>query len=95
MIDSFNGLLADYALEKSINTIIRGLRAVSDFDYEFQIALTNRQLSKHLDTLFFMTDQTYSYLSSSLVKQVCRFGGDVSSFVPAHVEKALKRSFNE
>lgn len=89
-IDSFNGLLVDYAEKHSFQTIIRGLRAVSDFDYEFQLALTNRRLGKHVDTIFFMTDEKYSYLSSSIVKQVCRFGGDISSFVPPLVEKYLK-----
>ena len=94
-VDSFNGLLANYSRIKSIKTIIRGLRAVSDFDYEFQMALTNRHLAKDLDTVFFMTDQKYSYLSSSLVKQLCRFGGDVSNFVPTIVQESLRSYYNE
>ena len=92
-IDSFTGLLANYAKSKHINTIIRGLRAVSDFDYEFQMALMNRRLNHHVDTAFFMTDEKFSYLSSSLVKQVCRFQGDISSFVPPVVAKALKEKY--
>ena len=89
-VDMFRGLLVDYAKKNSINTVIRGLRAVSDFDYEFQMALTNRQLGKDIDTLFLMTDEKFSYLSSSIVKQVCKYGGDVSSFVPKKIENALK-----
>ena len=94
-VDVYSGLVANYAIENSFQTIIRGLRAVSDFEYEFQMALTNRQLSKQLDTMFLMTDQKYSYLSSSIVKQVCQFGGDISAFVPAQVERALRRKYNE
>jgi len=89
-VDSFSGLLIDFARLKNIYTIIRGLRAVSDFDYEFQMAITNRHLCPELDTVFLMTDVDYSYLSSSLVKQVARFGGDVSSFVPPDIETKLK-----
>ncbi|MAQ64947.1 MAG: pantetheine-phosphate adenylyltransferase [Actinobacteria bacterium] len=89
-IDSFKGLLVQYATDNAFQTIIRGLRAVSDFDYEFQMSLTNRQLGKNIDTIFFMTDEKYSYLSSSIVKQVCRYGGDISSFVPEEVSLSLK-----
>ena len=94
-IDSFQGLLVDYAEKKSLTTIIRGLRAVSDFDYEFQIALTNRRLKKNIDTIFFMTDEKFSYLSSSIVKQVMNYNGDISSFVPKIVEKELRRKLHE
>ncbi len=94
-IDSFQGLLVDYAEQKSIQTVIRGLRAVSDFDYEFQIALTNRRLKNNIDTIFFMTDEKYSYLSSSIVKQVINYKGNISSFVPEIVENALRRKINE
>ncbi len=90
VIDSFSGLLVDYAKKNQIPTVIRGLRAVSDFDYEFQMALTNRKLGDQMDTIFFMTDEKYSYLSSSLVKQVFKFGGDISTFVPESVQLALK-----
>ena len=90
IIDSFKGLLVQYATDNSFQTIIRGLRAVSDFDYEFQMSLTNRRLGNNIDTIFFMTDEKYSYLSSSIVKQVCRYGGDIASFVPMEVAMALK-----
>jgi len=90
-IDSFGGLLVDYAKSKKANAIIRGLRAVSDFDYEFQMALTNRKLAKEIETIFFMTDYKFSYLSSSLVKQVAFLGGDVSDLVPGAVKKALTK----
>jgi len=89
-VASFSGLLIDFARLQNVYTIIRGLRAVSDFDYEFQMAITNRHLCPKLDTVFLMTDVDYSYLSSSLVKQVARFGGDVSSFVPIEIELKLK-----
>tara|TARA_B100000427_G_scaffold54552_1_gene42262 strand:- start:19468 stop:19944 length:477 start_codon:yes stop_codon:yes gene_type:complete len=89
-IDSFKGLLVQYATDNAFQTIIRGLRAVSDFDYEFQMSLTNRRLGENIDTIFFMTDEKYSYLSSSIVKQVCRYGGDISSFVPEEVSLSLK-----
>jgi pantetheine-phosphate adenylyltransferase len=89
-VESFTGLLVDFAKLKNIYTIIRGLRAVSDFDYEFQMAIINRRLCPTLDTLFLMTDVDYSYLSSSLVRQVARFGGDVSAFVPPEIESILK-----
>ena len=89
-VAAFRGLLIDFARLKDVYTIIRGLRAVSDYDYEFQMAITNRHLCPKLDTVFLMTDVAYSYLSSSLVKQVARFGGDVSSFVPMEIELKLK-----
>ncbi|RAP32857.1 pantetheine-phosphate adenylyltransferase [Candidatus Marinamargulisbacteria bacterium SCGC AG-410-N11] len=91
IIESFNGLLVDFAQSKKINTIIRGLRAVSDFDFEFQMSLTNRKLYNQLDTVFLMTDAKYSYLSSSLVKKLAFYKGDVSIFVPECVEDALKK----
>jgi len=88
---SFKGLLSEYANQTKIYTIIRGLRAVSDFDYEFQFALTNRKLNSKLETIFLMTDSRYAYLSSSLVKQLVGFSADISPFVPKQVEEALKR----
>ncbi len=93
-VDGFTGLLVDYARQKQVNTIIRGLRAVSDFDYEFQMSLTNRALDSNIDTVFFMTDQKYSYLSSSLVKQLARFNGDISEFVSPYVKGRLEEVFN-
>ncbi len=90
-IDSFEGLLADYARRKKASAIIRGLRAVSDFDYEFQMALTNRRMAPKIETIFFMTDYKYSYLSSSFVRQIAALGGDVSGMVPAAVAERLKK----
>lgn len=90
-IDSFDGLLVDYARRKKAKAIVRGLRAVSDFDYEFQMALTNRKMAPGIETIFLMTDYRYSYLSSSFVKQIASRGGDVSGLVPGPVAKLLKR----
>ncbi len=90
-IDSFDGLLVDYAKSKKACAIVRGLRAVSDFDYEFQMALTNLRMCPEVETIFIMTDYKYSYLSSSLVKQISRLGGNVSGLVPDIVLKKLKR----
>jgi len=92
-VEGFEGLLVDFVKRKQIFTIIRGLRAVSDFDYEFQMALTNRHLCPDLDTVFLMTADRYAYLSSSLVKQVARFKGDVSSFVPDLVAKSMQEKY--
>ena len=90
VVDSFDGLLVEYARRKKANIIVRGLRAVSDFDYEFQMALTNRKMAPEIETLFFMTDYKYSYLSSSFVKQIAHFGGDISELVPTPVAEKLK-----
>ncbi|MFA5113954.1 MAG: pantetheine-phosphate adenylyltransferase [Candidatus Margulisiibacteriota bacterium] len=90
-VDSFDGLLVDYVRRKKANAIVRGLRAVSDFDYEFQMALTNRKMAPRIETVFLMTDYKYSYLSSSFVKQIADLGGDVSGFVPAAVARKLKK----
>jgi len=84
-IDSFNGLLVNYAKKKKAKSIIRGLRAISDFDYEFQLALTNRKLDSNIETVFLMTDYKYSYLSSSLVRQIAQLGGNIKEFVPKAV----------
>lgn len=81
-IDSFSGLLVNYANEKGADIIIKGLRAVSDFEYEFQMALTNRALSPNIETMFLMTNGKYSYLSSSIVKEIARLGGSLSGLVP-------------
>jgi pantetheine-phosphate adenylyltransferase len=88
-VASFGGLLVDYAREKGVDVIVKGLRAVSDFDYELQMAQMNRHLSQ-IETYFVPTSPTWSYLSSSLVKQVARYGGDVSGMVPDHVARRLK-----
>jgi len=87
---SYDGLLVDCARERGADAIVRGLRANSDFEYEFQMALTNRDLAPQFESVFFMTAGKYSFLASSMVKEVCAYGGDVSSFVPKSVEAALR-----
>jgi pantetheine-phosphate adenylyltransferase len=87
--DSFNGLLIEYAEKRSAQAVIRGLRAVSDFEFEFQLALMNRKLNERVETLFMMPKDTYTFLSSRIVKEIASLGGDVSAFVPAHVRAAL------
>lgn len=89
-VESFDGLLVEYARRKKASIIVRGLRAVSDFDYEFQMALTNRKMAPEIETLFFMTDYKYSYLSSNFVKQIAHSGGDISELVPKPVAEKLK-----
>jgi pantetheine-phosphate adenylyltransferase len=93
-IISYNGLLIDCARARHADAIVRGLRANSDFEYEFQMALTNRDLAPEFESVFFMPAKRYSFLSSSIVKEVCSYGGDVSTFVPPSVERALKRKFH-
>lgn len=83
MVDCYDGLLADYAAMRNATAIVKGLRAMSDFEYEFQMALTNRKLNPDVETVFLTTTADHMYLSSSLVKQVARLGGSVSDFVPA------------
>jgi len=89
-VSTFDGLIVDYARANKIGILIRGLRATSDFDYEFQMALTNRELASHIDTIFLMPSEKHFYLSSRLVKEISRLGGDVSKFVPPFVARALK-----
>ena len=88
-IVGFDGLLADYAKQRGATAVCRGLRAVSDFEYEFQMALTNRKLNPALDTVFLASDAQYTYLSSSMVKNVASFGGDISNFVPACIHDEI------
>lgn len=92
-IDCFSGLLTDYAIEKKCTTMIRGLRAVSDFEYEMQMALVNKKINDEVETLFMVSSSEYAYLSSSIVKEVAMLGGDVSCFVPKDIEQALKSKF--
>jgi pantetheine-phosphate adenylyltransferase len=92
--DSFHGLLVDYAEQKHSTVVIRGLRAVSDFEYEFQMAMMNHRLKPKLETLFMMTGESEFYTSSRLVKEVVSLGGDVSGLVPDNVLKMLKQKFN-
>lgn len=88
-VDSFSGLLVEYVEKRSGQAIIRGLRAVSDFEFEFQLALMNRKLNERVETIFMMPKDTYTFLSSRIVKEIARLGGDVSAFVPPHVKRAL------
>ncbi|HEU4342559.1 MAG TPA: pantetheine-phosphate adenylyltransferase [Candidatus Binatia bacterium] len=92
--DSFEGLLVDYAERKGATVIIRGLRAVSDFEYEFQMAMMNHRLKPRVETFFMMTGESEFYISSRLVKEVVSLGGDVSGLVPANVLKKLNRKLN-
>lgn len=87
---TFNGLLVEFAAQQKATAIIRGLRALTDFEFEFQMALMNRRLSPQIETIFVMPAEAYSYTSSNLVKQVARYGGDVTPFVPPNVARALK-----
>ncbi len=89
----FNGLLVDYARQINARVIIRGLRAFSDFEYEFQMALTNRKMAPDVEVLFMMPRESYSYISSSVVREIASLGGDTSKFVPPFVNAALKRKF--
>ena len=91
--DSFEGLLIDYVISRGSSVVIRGLRAISDFEFEFQMALINRSLNETVETIFMMPKDTYTFLSSRIVKEVCRLGGDVSAFVPPPVLAALKAKF--
>lgn len=90
-IVSFDGLLADYARDRKAMAIVKGLRAVSDFEYEFQMALTNKKLNSELETVFFTTSAENMFLSSSVVKQIACFGGDISKFVPGCIHDAIKQ----
>ena len=89
--DTFDGLLVEYVVEKNAQAIVRGLRAVSDFEFEFQLALMNRKLNENIETIFMMPKDTYTFLSSRIVKEIARLGGDVTQFVPANVQIALKK----
>jgi len=89
-VDGFDGLLVDYARRTNATAIIRGLRAMSDFEYEFQMALMNRKLYRSIDTVFLVPDERYTYLNSSIVREVARLGGDIDDFVPAVVRKRLR-----
>ena len=92
--DVFEGLLVDYCARRKAEAIIRGLRAVSDFEFEFQLALMNRKLNENVETIFMMPKETYTFLSSRMVKEIARLGGDVSAFVPPHVQAALRKKLN-
>jgi len=89
-VEKFSGLLVDFAKQKNASVLIRGLRAVSDFEYEFQMALTNRKISPETETVFLMPSEKYSYISSTLVREIARFGGDITDFVPAPALKMMQ-----
>jgi pantetheine-phosphate adenylyltransferase len=93
-IVGFGGLLAQYAKERGASAVVRGLRAVSDFEYEFQMALTNRKLNPELDTIFLASDASYTYLSSSIVKNVASLGGDITNFVPSCIHDEIFERLN-
>lgn len=94
-VDSFDGLLVNYAKSKGARAIVRGLRAVSDFEYEFQMALTNRKLAKNLTTVFLMPHEKYTYLNSSLVREIAMHGGALEDFIPPGVARHLRRKLEE
>lgn len=93
-IDSYGGLLVDYAVKREAKVILRGMRAVSDFEYEFQMALMNRKLNRNVQTVFLMTGLRWIFTSSSIIKEAVKFGGDIKSMVPQVVHEALKQKFN-
>ena len=94
-VESSSGLLVEYAKDVGASAIVRGLRAVSDFEYEMQITSMNRFLDESIETFFIMTNNQYSFLSSSIVKEVAKYGGDISALVPKPVEIALKKKFGK
>ena len=93
-VEKFDGLLVDYLKRKGARIIIRGLRVVSDFEYEFQMVLTNRKLDEEIDTIFMMPTESYFYLSSSLIKELALLGADISRYVPKFVEEKLKEKIS-
>jgi pantetheine-phosphate adenylyltransferase len=94
-VEDFNSLVVDFAHSKKINVIIRGLRMLSDFEFEFQMALTNRRLAPNIETIFLMPSESYSYLSSRLLKETAALGADLSNFVPVFVEKKLREKLKK
>lgn len=94
-VDHFQGLLVDYVARKKTDIVLRGLRAVQDFEYEFEMAMMNRRLRPSLEIVFMMTDDAFFYISASMVREVAKLGGDVASFVPPTVLEHLKRRFKE
>ena len=94
-VKSFSGLLVDFARENNADITVRGLRAVTDFEYELQIAQINNKLDSNLDTMFFTTSTEYAYLSSTIVREIASYHGDVSELVPPYVEQKLKQKFRE
>ena len=94
-VTSFDGLVVDYTHKMKVSVILRGIRTISDFEYEYQMALTNRTFADDIETVFVMTHEEYSFVSSRLIKEAVSMGGDVSSFVPKVVEQSLRRKFEK
>lgn len=94
-VEGFSGLVVDFARKKGIKVIVRGLRMISDFEYEFQMALTNRNLAPEVETVFFMPQPQYSYISSRLIKEIAFLGADLKKFLPSSVLKTLKTKLSE
>jgi pantetheine-phosphate adenylyltransferase len=92
-VDSFDGLLVDYVIKKNSNVVLRGIRALSDFEFEFQMALMNRKLNREVQSIFLMTDYKWFYISSTIIKEAASFNGDISGLVPPIVCKKLKEKF--
>jgi len=95
IVDDFDGLVIEYARKNKVHVLIRGLRMISDFEYEFQMALTNRKLAPDIETIFLMPQESYSYISSKLLKEAASLGADLSSFIPDYVEQALKKKLKQ
>jgi pantetheine-phosphate adenylyltransferase len=93
-VDTFDGLLVDYAVQQKASAVLRGIRAISDYEYELQMAMMNRKLEPRLETVFMMPAETYSYLSSRLVREIAKLGGSVEGLVPQTVEERLRRKIN-
>jgi pantetheine-phosphate adenylyltransferase len=93
-VNQFTGLLVDHAQKMNADTLVRGVRQISDFEYEFRMALTNKRLAPNVDTVFLMPDEEFTFISASIVKEVAYWGGDLSSFVPENVAMALREKFN-
>ena len=93
-VEPFPGLLVDYARSRDVHVVVRGIRAFSDFEFEFQMALTNRSMAPDIETIFLMPKQDYSYVSSSSIREIAELGGDTSNFVPQAVDRALKGKFS-
>jgi len=93
-VEAFAGLTAEFAAKRNVVAIVRGLRAVSDFEFEFQMALMNRHLAPGIETVYLMPNEKYTYLSSTVIKDVARYGGNISRFVPAPIAKILKQKFS-
>tara|TARA_R110002096_G_scaffold183757_9_gene361877 strand:+ start:15128 stop:15628 length:501 start_codon:yes stop_codon:yes gene_type:complete len=94
-VDQFTGLLVNHAQKRKANTLVRGVRQISDFEYEFRMALTNKRLAPNVDTVFLMPDEEFTFISASIVKEIAYWGGELSSFVPEVVAKALQAKMGE